>query len=63
MIDLNSLRDRSRAVNILAAHPIVALWREDLKETRANLAIEGIDLNPEDGALFAILLEKSLSLM
>ena len=32
-----------------------AMWREDDEDSRANLAIEGITLTPEDDALFDML--------
>jgi hypothetical protein len=31
------------------------MWREDDADSRANLAIEGMDLNAEDEALFDML--------
>ena len=62
MLDLAALSDRIRADGYPRGTPEqVALWREDLAESRANLAIEGMDLDAEDEALFAMLLDEGLS--
>ena len=61
-LDLDTLRERIRASEYPRGTPDqVAMWREDLAESRANLAIEDMDLNAEDEALFAIMLEEGLS--
>ena len=61
-LDLDAMRAQIR----VAGHPRgtpeqVAMWREDLAESRANLAIEDMDLTPEDQALFAMMLDEGLS--
>ena len=61
-LDLNALREHVRSAGYPRGTPDqVALRREDLEESRANLAIEGMDLDAEDEALFAMLLEEGLS--
>lgn len=62
MLDLDGLRQHIRSADYPRGTPEqVALWREDLDESRANLAIEGLDLDAEDEALFAMMLEEGLS--
>lgn len=61
-LDLDALCEHVRSADYLRGTPDqVALWREDLEESRANLAIEGMDPTPEDDALLAMLLEEGLS--
>ena len=38
----------------------VALWREDMAESRANLAIEDMILSPDEEAMFAMMLDEGL---
>ena len=62
MLDLDAMRAQIR----IAGHPRgtpdqVAMWREDLAEARANNAIEDMDLDSEDEALFAMMLDEGLS--
>ena len=38
----------------------VALWREDMAESRANLAIENMILSPDEEAMFAMMLDEGL---
>ncbi|KKI21918.1 hypothetical protein [Sphingomonas sp. Ag1] len=62
MLDLDGLWQHIRSADYPRGTPDqVALWREDLDESRANLAIEGLDLDAEDEALFAMMLEEGLS--
>lgn len=62
MIDLDALRTRIRAADYSRGTPDeVAMWREDLVEVRANNAIEDMDLDGEDEALFAMMLDEGLS--
>ena len=37
-----------------------AMWREDDEDSRANLAIEGMALEPDDDALFDMLREEAV---
>ena len=62
MLDLDDLRQHIRSADYPRGTPEqVVLWRKDLDESRANLAIEGLDLDAEDEALFAMMLEEGLS--
>lgn len=62
MLDLDGLRQHIRSADFPRGTPEqVALWSEDLIESRANLAIEGLDLDAEDEALFAMMLDEGLS--
>ena len=60
--DPETLRHRIRAAGSLRATPEqTAIWREDLRESRANLTIEGLRPTSEDDALFAMMLEEGTS--
>jgi len=61
-LDIEALRERIRGADYTRGTPDqVAMWREDLAESGANLAIEGLDLDAEDHALFAMMLDEGLS--
>jgi hypothetical protein len=61
-LDLDAVRDQIRVSSFpRGTLEQVALWREDLQEARANLAIEDLAPTPEDDALFAMMLEEGLS--
>jgi len=61
-IDLDAIRAQIRAANHPHGTPEqVAMWREDMAESRANLTIEGMGPTPEDDALFATMLDEGLS--
>ena len=61
MLDLDGLWQHIRSADYTRGTPEqVALWREDLDESRANLAIEGLDLNAEDEALFDMLRDEAV---
>ncbi|WP_343528486.1 hypothetical protein [Sphingomonas sp.] len=52
-IDLDTLHREVRALDYVRGSPTQdVMWREDDEDARANLAIEGIPLTPEDDALF-----------
>ena len=52
-IDLDTLRREVRALDYVRGSSAEdAMWREDDADARANLAIEGMALTPEDDALF-----------
>lgn len=60
--DIDAIRAQIRAADYpRGTSAEVALWREDLIEARAKLAIEGMELTAEDNALFAMMLEEGLS--
>jgi hypothetical protein len=50
-----------RALDYVRGTPAeAAMWREDDADSRANLAIEGMDLNAEDEALFDMLRDEAV---
>ena len=52
-INLDMLRREVRALDyVRGSSDEDAMWREDDEDARANLAIEGMVLTPEDDALF-----------
>lgn len=55
-IDLDTLRREVRALDYVRGTPVeAAMWREDDADSRANLAIEGMAMEPDDDALFDML--------
>lgn len=55
-IDLDTLRCEVRALDYVRGSPAEdTMWREDDEDARANIAIEGMALTPEDDALFDML--------
>lgn len=61
MLDLDALRAELRALSYVRGTPAeAAMWREDDADSRANLAIEGMDLNAEDEALFDMLRDEAV---
>jgi hypothetical protein len=61
-LDLDAFRTDIRAAGYRRGTPDqIALWRGDLEESGANLAIEGMAPTPEDDALFAMMLDEGLS--
>lgn len=55
-IDLDTLRCEVRALDYLPGSPAEdTMWRADDEDARANLAIDGMALTPEDNALFHML--------
>jgi hypothetical protein len=55
--DIEAVRAQVRAMNFVRGTPVeIAMWREDMAESRANLAIEGMILSPNDDAFFGMLL-------
>ena len=60
-IDLDKIRAEVRALAYVRGTPAeAAMWREDDADSRANLAIEGMDLNAEDEALFDMLRDEAV---
>lgn len=60
-IDLEALRAQVRSMAYVRGTPdAVALWREDMAESRANLAIENMILSPDEEAMFAMMLDEGL---
>jgi len=55
-INLDMLRNEVRALDYVRGSSAEdTVWREDDEDARANLAIEGMALTPEDDALFYML--------
>ena len=51
--DIEAIRAQSRAMDFVRGTPAEsAMWREDDEDSRANLAIEDMALDPDDAALF-----------
>lgn len=60
-IDLEALRERVREMDFERGTPEqVALWREDIEEARANLAIEDMTPTIDEDAMFAMLLDEGV---
>lgn len=60
-IDLEALRKRIRSMAFERGTPEqVALWREDVAEARANLAIEDMTPSDDEDAMFAMMLEEGV---
>ncbi len=60
-LDVEAIRAQVRALDFTRGTPAeVALWREDDAEARANLAIEGMDLDLAEHALFDMLREEAV---
>lgn len=60
-IDLETLRERIRLMDFARGTPEqVALWRDDVAESRANLAIEDITPTVDEDAMFALMLDEGV---
>lgn len=60
-IDIEALRAQIRAMNFVRGTPEeVAQWREDDEDSRANLAIEGMELDANEAAVFDMMLEEAV---
>ncbi len=60
-IDLEMLRERVRQRDFERGTPEqVALWREDVEEARANLAIEDMTPTIDEDAMFAMMLDEGV---
>lgn len=60
-LNLDAIRAEVRALAYVRGTPAeAAMWREDDADSRANLAIEGMDLNAEDEALFDMLRDEAV---
>lgn len=61
-INIEALRAQVGAMGYVRGTPDeVALWREDMDESRANLAIEDMILSADEEAMFAMMLDEGLS--
>ena len=60
-LDIAAIRAQVRALDYVRGTPAdAAMWREGDAEARANLAIEGMALEPDDAALFDMLREEAV---
>lgn len=60
--DIEAVRAQVRAVDFMRGTPAeIALWREDMAESRANLVIEDMIPTPNDDAFFDMLLDEGVS--
>jgi hypothetical protein len=54
--DIEAVRAEVRAMDFVRGTPVeVAMWREDMAESRANLVIEDMIPTPNDDAFFDML--------
>ncbi|MDK8186954.1 MULTISPECIES: hypothetical protein [Sphingomonas] len=60
-VDIEGLRQRIRVMPFDRGSPEqVSLWRIDIAEARANLAIEGMTPTSDDDELFALMLDEAV---
>ena len=60
-IDLETLRTRIRSMRFERGTPEqVALWRDDVAESRANLVIEDMTPTDDEDAMFALMLDEGV---
>lgn len=59
--DIEALRAQIRAMDFERGTPEqVAQWREDDEDSRADLAIEGMPLEPNEAALFDLMRDEAV---
>ena len=60
-IDLETLRKRIRQMDFERGTPEqIALWREDVAESRASLVIEDMTPTADEDAMFAMMLDEGV---
>ena len=60
--DIEAIRAEVRAMDFERGSPAeVAMWREDMAESRANLVIEDMIPTPNEDAFFDMLLDEGVS--
>lgn len=60
--DIEAVRAEVRAMDFVRGTPAeVAMWREDMAESRANLVIEDMIPTPNHDAFFDMLLDEGVS--
>lgn len=60
--DIEAIRAEVRAMDFVRGTPAeVAMWREDLSESRANLVIEDMTPTPNEDAFFDMMLDEGVS--
>lgn len=61
LLDIDAIRAEVRALDFVRGSPAEhAMWREDDADSRANLAIEGMALEPDEDALFDMLRDEAV---
>lgn len=61
-VDIEAVRGEVRAMEFVRGTPAeIAMWREDMAESRANLVIEDMIPSPNDDAFFDMLLDEGVS--
>lgn len=59
--DIEAIRTEVRAMKFVRGTPAeIALWQEDMADSRANLVIEGIVPSANDDAFFAMMLDEGV---
>jgi hypothetical protein len=60
-IDIEEIRAKIRALDFTRGDPEqVFMWRDDDRDSRANLTIEGMMPEPGEDALFAMMMEEAV---
>lgn len=60
-IDIEALRSRIRSMSFeRGTAEQIALWREDVEESRANLVIEDMTPTEAEDAMFAMMLDEGV---
>ncbi|WP_333953341.1 hypothetical protein [Sphingomonas aerolata] len=61
--DIETIRAQVRAMNFVRGTPAeIAMWHEDMADSRANLVIEDMIPTPNDDAFFAMMLDEGVPL-
>lgn len=59
--DIEAIRAEVRTMEFVRGTPAqIALWQEDMADSRANLVIEGMIPAPNDDAFFAMMLDEGV---
>ena len=59
--DIETIRAQVRAMDFVRGTPAeVAMWHEDMADSRANLVIENMIPTPDDDAFFAMMLDEGV---
>lgn len=60
-LNIDAVRAEVRALDFVRGTPVeAAMWREDDEDSRANLAIEGMDLATDEHLLFDMLRDEAV---
>ncbi len=59
--DIETIRAQVRAMDFVCGTPAeIAMWHEDMADSRANLVIEDIIPTPNDDAFFVMMLDEGV---